>query len=1135
MRHQLQLTGKSVLALVLLGLSPAAWSQTAQITGRVSDPTDASVPGATITIRNTETGIQRDAESNSEGYFVAPLLTRGAYEIRVQQTGFKPVVRSKITLDEGQVLRLDFRLELGNVQEAVEVTAAAPVLEKETSSISTVINRDKILQLPVLNRNITQLTALVPTVVPLGGKNFNALPVSSANQGSMSIGGGPSTSNNYQVDGIAAANVATGNTNMYLSLDAVEEFRVITRNPSAEYGRTGGGVVLMISKSGTNEFHGSMYEYFRNTVLNANDFFSNRAGKSRADTKLNQWGATFGGPLIKQKTFFFFNYEGFQLRSAANVTRTVPTTDQREGNFQGTLDATGRQVLIYDPLTTSLRGGSYARDPFPNNAIPSSQISPVARAILKYLPSGNQAGIAGTGANNFYGQGSTPQNKRIYGIKVDHNFNNQQRISARYTHDNSTYPYGPKYYGLPAEPLQDENSLPRDSAVVTYTNVLTPRLLLEVRAGLNKYGIDSVSPSEGFSIASLGLPANLEAQMQRKLFPTINISDITTFGGPNPSPFRQGNYASTAGGSLTQIFGRHTMKYGTEWNLFRLNNTQRTDAPLTLSFNRGFTQGVSPNTTGTNIGSGMASFLLGWTGSGTGSINATSTYSIKTQALFVQDDWKLTRKLTLNLGLRWEHEGPYTDRFNAMTNFDPSKQFTANGIALVGGLSFPGDKGFDRGVRETSWRDFQPRFGFAYQLDANTVLRGGYGLYFLPTTGNNITMGRSGFDQNTGVVATNASTQGGFYPVAPLSNPFPNGLIPALGAGGGETAGIGTGISATGRWLQRGNSQQFNFNVQRQLPGQFMLEVGYAANRGAGMQANRAFHYLPFSVAKQYTAAQLQSAVSNPYCSLVQPGLICNPTVQLSSLLNTYPQFNSVSVLDNWGDSIYHALTVTGQRRVAPGLTMLLSYTFSKLLDNNEGGVTLGGSNGVQDWEHINLERGISALNLPQRAVATVLYDLPFGKRGARLYRALAGGWQVNGILTLQSGSPIGVTTAAGGKLFAGSRPNLVGDPRPADPTIDRWLNAAAFVVADERSPGNAPRNLTNIQTDGLQNLDVSVLKSFFLTERVHAQFRAEASNVTNTPTFGSPGTGFGSSTFGVVTSTVSDPRNMQLALKLVF
>ncbi len=460
----------SLFAGLFFTLSLAALAQTAQITGRISDANQATVPGATLTITNLDTGIERTITSNDEGYFTVPSLPRGNYKIAASKTGFKAVARTGVNLDEGQVLRLDLTLEAGEVREAVEITGAAPLLEAATSTLSTVIPNQKITQLPLLNRNIITLAALSPAVRTVGA--FGGLPVSSFDGARISISGGPPSSNNLMVDGVSAENTTSGGLNIFLSVDATEEFRIVTRNPSAEYGRTGGGVINIVSKSGTNEFHGSLYEFHRNRALNAADFFFNRNRRPDANGNLpkkpqftlNQWGGTLGGPLVipklydgHKRTFFFFNYEGFELRETQTATRTVPTDLQRQGDFRGLLDAQGRQVMIYDPATTrpGATAGTFVRDVIScngvQNVICANRISPVAKAVLDFYPKANLPGVAGTGANNFFGLASVPQNKRIYGIKLDHNFTPARRLSGRYTWDR-TFRGDSNFYGNSTTP-----------------------------------------------------------------------------------------------------------------------------------------------------------------------------------------------------------------------------------------------------------------------------------------------------------------------------------------------------------------------------------------------------------------------------------------------------------------------------------------------------------------------------------------------------------------------------------------------------------------------------------------------------------------------------------------------------------
>jgi outer membrane receptor protein involved in Fe transport len=1102
-----------------------------------------------VTVANVDTGIERTATSNDEGYFTVPSLPRGNYRISASKTGFKTTARTGVNLDEGQVLRLDLQLELGEVKEAIEISGAAPLLESATPTMSTVISNQKITQLPLLNRNIITLAALAPTVRPVGA--FGGLPVSSFDGARMSIGGGPPSSNNLMIDGVSAENFTSGGLNVFLSVDATEEFRIVTRNPSAEYGRTGGGVVNIVSKSGTNEWHGSAYEFHRNRALNAANFFFNRNRTRDAlgnlpkkpQFTLNQWGATLGGPVVKNKTFFFFNYEGFELRETQQAIRTVPTTLQRQGDFRGTLDAQGRQIMIYDPATTrpGATAGTFVRDVVScngvQNVICANRISPVAQAVLGFYPQSNQAGNI-AGANNFFGLVGVPQSKRIYGIKLDHNFTGTRRLSGRYTYDD-TFRGDPNFFGNEAEP--NESALPfrRDSIALNYSDALSSSLVVEAKAGLNRYAPNRITRSIGFDMTKLGFNPSVNNLVQLRQFPRLNISDVNVIGASQGDQLIQANNAYTFGVAATQTLTKHTLKYGWEQRIYQLNNSQLAVPVLDFTFNRSFTQGPSPNATGTNLGYGLATFLLGAPTAGAVSRFALSTYTVKNTGLYLQDDYKLTQKLTLNLGLRWEYEGGMTDRFDAIANFDPTLQTQVGATPVRGGLIYPGVNGLSRGHRDASYKEFQPRLGFAYQWLSKTVVRGGYGIYFLPSTGNFVTLGRTGFDQTTSLIATDAAVNGGFSPVANLVNPFPDGAIPAVGNAGGPTTGVGTSISANLRTMGRGYSQQANFNIQHELPKQVLVEIGYAMNRGVGLPANRTYDYLPFSVRQGLTTAELQQAVANPFFGTIRAGGLSAATVQRQNLLDTYPQYLGGGGLDSWASSIYHAMTVKVERRFTRGFSVLAAYTWSKLIDDNLGNganaFVDGGSDGVQDWDNLRAERSISSNDLPHRFVLSSMYDLPFGKTGPGFYRALVGGWQLNGILTLQSGNPIGVTVGAGGRPFAGSRPNLIGDPKASNRTIDGWFNAAAFELPAERTAGTGPRNLSNYRTDGLATLDLSLNKSFAITERFRLQFRAEAFNFTNTPTFGQPGTGFGSPTFGVITTTATAARQVQLGLKLLF
>jgi hypothetical protein len=1125
-----------VAACLVILLALAASAQTAQITGRITDASGSVMVGTKVAVINTETGVRREIESNEEGYYTVPLLARGQYLVQASQAGFKEIVRTGLTLDEGQNLRLDFKLEIGQVSEKIEVSGAAPLLETERPMVSTVVPSQRILDMPTYGRNPLQFALLAPGVRATGA--FGDVPVSSYSGNKASIAGGAASANNFMVDGIASENWASGTIMTPLSVDATEEFRLIVRNPSAEYGRTGGGVMNLISKSGTNEFHGSLYEFNRNKVLRANDFFSNRAARARQPFNYNQWGGTFGGPLQKDRTFFFFNYEQFKQRTVATTIRSVPTSLQLGGDFSQTLTAAGAQVGVYDPLSTRTDPANplnRIRDQFPGNRIPANRISPVAQAVNSYYPASNTAGVTNTNANNFFGVGSSPLDKNVYGLRMDHYLTPSRRVAGRYTWD-KTVQGVPNFYNNIAEIQTSDLPFQRHSSFVSYSDALRPDLLLDARAGFNAYLTQRATRSFGFDVTKLNMPARLNSVSQMMMFPRFDMSDMSAIGGDQGDQLIQSNKSFSYVASLTWIRGAHNWKFGSDNRVYQSNNTQGVRG-MAFSFSRGFTQGPNPNTAGAASGYGFASFLLGTPGGGSVAFSQPVTETVKNYALFVQDDWKVTPQLTVNLGMRWEYEGGVTDRFNAISNFDPNVVTSINGLSLKGGLQFVDVNGVGRGHRDAEYTNFQPRIGFAWQALPRTVVRGGYSISYLPTTGLYTGLDRTGFSLTTPLVS---SLDGGFTPNETLANPFPTGMQPPVGSSQGALTLLGQGVNGNYRNLLRGYSQQWGLSVQRELRGSWLVEAGYMGNRGVHLPAYRTFDYLP----QQYRAmgTQLQQLVDNPFYGTISPSLgLGQKQVTRATLLDTYPQFSSASGLATMADAVYHAATLRVEKRFSQGLSFLLAYTFSKLIDNNQGagsnssGFSESGDEGVRNWDNIAAERSVSSNDLPQRLVLSGSYEIPLGRSGPSLYKHVAGGWQLNGIATFQSGNVISVTQ--NGTSFGSSKPNAVGDPTLSDPTIDMWLNKAAFANSPAFTFGNVARNLPRTRSDGWNNIDLSLMKNFQILERYKLQFRAESFNFTNTPVFGNPSANIDAGNFGTVTGYAANsrPREFQLALKLYF
>ncbi|MCL5744023.1 MAG: TonB-dependent receptor, partial [Acidobacteria bacterium] len=659
-----------------------------------------------------------------------------------------------------------------------------------------------------------------------------------------------------------------------------------------------------------------------------------------------------------------------------------------------------------------------------------------------------------------------------------------------------------------------------------------PDLLLEARIGTNRYTTFRTPRSYGYDFTDLGLPASLKQQVEYLLFPRFTPTGISAIGTVQNDLIRQANESWSAGAALTKIRGGHVIKFGWEQRLYRYNNSQ-SGPVLDFGFAPTFTRGPDPNVASATAGYGFATFLLGTPTAGSSARSRPVTDSLQSTGLFLQDDWKVTPKLTLNLGLRWEFEGAIKDRFNVMSNFDPGLETKVGDINLRGGLIYPGVNGVSRGHRDNSWNDFGPRFGFAYQVMPKTVLRGGFGLFYLPTHGTFVRLGTTGFSIATNMIT---SVDGGFTPYETLSNPFTQGIQSPPGSSLGALTGLGTGVAGNMRGIRSGYSEQWNFNVQRDLPGRWLLEVAYLGNHGVSLPANQVYGFLP----DQYLSlgTQLQDMVPNPYAGLIQVGTLSQPKVTRAALLRNFPQFSGASGLGSWADSIYHAMTVRLEKRMSRGLSMLLAYTYSKLIDDNLGNGANdnffeGGSNAVQNWNNLRPERAISTSDVPQRLVISPSWELPLARAGNRYYRALAGGWQIHSIFTMQSGDPMAITAQA--PAFGGNRPNVVGDPNLPNPTIDRWFNTGAFAVISPFTYGNAPRNLPRTRTDGLFNWDLAAMKNFTIRERARVQFRAEFFNFTNTPTFGAPGQVLTNPAFGVVSAVSNGARRLQFALKIYF
>lgn len=1140
---------------VLFAFSAALAAQTitASLEGIVRDATGAFVPGARAQIVNTGTNITTRLESGPDGRFVAQSLQPGPYTVIVEATGFKKTERTGIILQVDQTARIDLRLEIGAVTETVEIRGEAPLLESTSSALGQVIANRAITNLPLNARNPYALVFLAPGVTGNVGNTFN--------QANISINGGRPGANEILADGIPSSpplvNPIQGYT-VYPSVDSVQEFKVQTNSYSAEFGRSSGGIINLVFKSGTNKFQGTFFAFVRNSKLDANGFFANQRGLPLTNFKRNQFGASGGGPVLlpklyngRNRTFFFAAFEALRERSQSNLTGTVPTVLQRGGNFSQTFNATGALVNVYDPVTTAAAGTGFVRQLFPGNLIPSSRIDPVAANVLKYYPASNREGDRFTAANNLSLPGTAPINSNQFDLKGDENLNDRNRFFLRVSHRN--YDQGlENRFPKEIEAAQGGSYQPQisNNAAFDYTFNIRPTFLIDFRYGFGRTLLKFSPRSDGFDPTTLGLPSYIKSNADGIYFPTFSPAGYQALGA---NSFARRNAFETHNWSLnnSKVWSKHVAKFGFEARLVRVNNSEVADAVGNFSFDKTFTQGPNPNAASAVAGDGMASFLLGL-GSGvmTKCFKCVSTQSTY-WAWYFADDWKVSNKLTFNLGLRYELEIPRHERYNRVNVFDAEAASPLSGPAglpsLRGGLVFAGVNGVSPQQFDADRNNFAPRAGFAYQAFRSTVIRGGGGIFYAPSLrAAGGTVGNFGYRSDTQFIGS----QNGVTPTNYLRNPFPDGLVPVVGNTRGLLTAVGSTISAS---LKGDNvvpySENWSFNVQQQLPGSLMVEVGYVGSHGLHLtQTGEGTANLNQLTTQQLAlGAQLQQSVRNPFQGLISSGPLAAATIPQSFLLRAFPQFTTVNPLYWTGaSSIYHSLQIKVEKRVTDGLNLLVSYTDGKLIDDFSIISNVGRNANIQDINNRRADRSISANDVSQRFVSSFVYALPFGRGRAmgggwnRVVDAFLGGWQMNGILTFQRGFPLALTTTntsnSGGNVL---RPNSAGRSAdlggPVKDRLTRYFDTSAFTLPAPFTFGSVSRTLPDVRGPSLRNFDYSLFKNFRLHESFALQFRAESFNLTNSPSFGEPNQNLNAAQVGQITGTSNIARQVQFGLKLLF
>jgi hypothetical protein len=1063
-------------------------ANTGTILGRVTDPTGAAVPGVKITVRNQGTGVTKEYTTDASGNYVVSYLIPGSYEVTAEAANFKREVQTGITVEVDQKAVVNLTLQVGAVSEKVEVNAQATLVQTENVEQSEVINTKQMQELPLDIRDYGQLATLqAGTVIATGGLgNSYSGDNPQATGGAVIVNGLTQDANNWQLDGVSNNESFFSIISVSPSLDAIQEFKVTTNDYSAEFGRAGGANVQAQIKSGTNQFHGGLFEFLRNDKLAANTFFNNASDTPRTPYKQNQFGGFLGGPIIKNKTFFFVDTELLRTREDDTGIITIPTTLQRQGIF-----TEPGQPTIYDPMSGA---------PFPNNTVPSTRMDPAAANIMALFPSPN---IPGAGlANNYIGTSDLAHDRQNFDVRVDENFSEKDQFFARYSYLETTLDT-PPYLGdaLNGAPFANLGYTRNQNGVVSEVHTFSPTTINELRVGINRVRTDWDGYGDNLDTSQqVGIPGINDFCGICGGLPVINISGISGFGHTDFAPTRRHDTVWEFVDNVTLIRNKHTIKLGADIYLIQADLFQTANSVGEFDFDSRFT---SNQGTG---GIGLASFLLGdYEDAGRASMTVTPSARTKQLFFFGQDDYKVTPNLTLNLGLRYEIYTAPTDQHNRISNFD-----LANGDILLGCIAVNCAGGVN-----TQFLNLSPRVGIAYTTHKTTFRLGSGITYFSPGFGGQL----GTFNDNyPWVVGQFISPPNQFVPGPTLSQglpaPPPVESRPGAPAGYIIPQGGSAGSFSSVFWfpnnLKMTKVYQWSFDIQREVIHNLLVDIGYVANA-----QNALFLNVPGNIPMpgDNPAGNLTLQERRPYYS-VSPGL------------------GEFTYRFNGGDGHYDSMQLKIERRFAAGFMLSAAYTISKSLQTGE--------NFVNPFDY--MDKALSGNDVPQRLVTNFVYELPFGKgkpfgngwnKGTD---AALGGWQVAGIVNFQGGFPFtpGLSTSPldNGQ---GDQPNRTCNGALPNPTINDWFNVSCFSAPAVNTYGNSGYNI--LRGPGLQNWDLTLSKQWYFGEVRRLQFRSDFLNAFNQVQFGLPNTSVDVPGAGTITglATNTAPRRIQFALKLYF
>jgi outer membrane receptor protein involved in Fe transport len=1132
LRGKLETFSVLILATGFVLTPTAAQVTTGNIRGTVVDTSEGGIGSVTVTLTNVQMGTQRVVTTNGIGDFNAPSMPLGDYQISAEIAGFQKKIVSGLNLQVDQTAVIRIVLDPGAVTQQVEVTSAAPLLDAQTSSLGQVIENKRIVELPLNGRNPFALGLLVGGVTPFSGLVTN-LP--------FVAGGGRASSNDILLDGVddtirffAGAGGRNG-VNYIPSVDAVEEFKVKTSNFSAEYGRSAGYTVNTTIKSGTNTYHGSLFEFLRNDDLDANNFVSNYAGVPIAKFRQNQFGGTIGGPVRfpryngHDRTFFFFDYQGTELRQAdASSLLDVAPASWRQGNFSSS------STQIYDPASRLLGPtGVVTSDPFPGNIIPQSRINPTVLKYQSLIPLANVGGVESS-SRNYLAISPSQMTRKQGDARVDHKLFKGNNLMTRFSFAQQSTPSQGSFIYSPTNTLFNTRNF-----VVSDTHLFSPTVLNDFRFGFNRANssVEALKLAEGSAFAAqnglqFGPVTGFPSVNWTSSGATFGSSDFSGFGSSGSNLIFENAFQWTD--SVTVIRGHHTLKMGGEARRFQFNNLP--GYPLSAGYFFGPVFSANPSVA-KQTGLSYADFILGFPTNVTGSSqNQYSNMRDLYAGAYIQDDWKITPRLTLNLGLRYDLYTQPVDARNIGGVFNP---YAMSDLGRLGVWELPGQNGNSNAIIKGHHLNIGPRFGFAYNPTPKFVVRGGYGIFFSQREQNRETtiIANTLLNFNT-ITSPQVISQTSVTPPMTFSGGAPLSVqsgLPADFAGYDAKNPLAVGSNLLSSSISDSKFpmlQQFNLSLQYEFAGGLLVEAAYAGARGLHWVQRVNIGMIPFSDALAGKTTQADRPLN---------------------YVNGSPR-EDFAIVNNW----YHSVNLRVERRFSKGLTFLANYTISKNVNSGGSGnsqYTQEGDTAAIDSYNLKLERGLSPLDIPQKFVVSALYELPFGSgkamlAGSGIGNLLFGGWKANGILVLRSGFPEDLRYPVNPPTFTSlNRPDRVlGQPMlVANPGFDQYFNPKAFQappqVPDYRGNliqgyGNAGRLI--LRGPGSRNLDFSLFKEFATSEKTKLQFRAEAFNLTNTPSFTLPvatsaALQWGNKAFGKLTGSQTVGRQVQFGLKFLF